>query len=239
VVDGGDSLWGNPRSPSTTHSQGLVMVEAMNLMGYDAMALGPTDLELGTGILHQLDDRAQFAVVSANVLRPADHDDLEDPPWLAPYEVVRAGDVPVGIVGLTRVVVAERFGFLMVVDPVNYLPRYVQELQSQTDIVIVLSSLGWEDNLRLAEVAAGIDLIIGSSSMSVVSKSWQSEETGTIVWQLGTQARENPGRTVQVIKLAVGEGGRVTGYSGSFAELGPDVADDADMSLLLDSYEPR
>jgi 2',3'-cyclic-nucleotide 2'-phosphodiesterase (5'-nucleotidase family) len=238
VLDGGDSLWGSQPSPPTTRSQGLVVVKAMNLMGYDAMALGPTELQLGTGILHQLVESGHFPIVSANVLRPADHDDLEDPPWLAPYTVVRAGDVPVGIVGLTRIVVAEQFGFLMVVDPAPYLPRYMQELEPQTDIVIVLSSLGWDDNLRLAEAAAGIDLIIGSSGTSVVTQRWQSGRTGTVVWQLGTQAWENPGRTVQVIKLTVDDRGQVTGYSGSTAELGPDITDDAEMRALLDSYEP-
>lgn len=239
VVDGGDSLWGSRRSPSTTHSQGLVMVEALNLMDYDAMAVGPTDLQLGTGILRQLDARARFAMVSANVLRPATHADWEDPPVFAPYAVVQADGVPVGILGLTRVVMAAQFGVLMVVDPEYCLLRYLQELESQTDIVIVLSSLGRDDNIRLAELTTGIDLIIGSGGTSVVSERWQSGQTGTVVWQLGTQAQEHPGRTVQVIRLAVGDEGRVADYSGSFVELETGIAEDAEMRALLERYESR
>jgi len=215
------------------------MVEGMSLMGYDVMALGPTDLQLGMEILWQLRSSARFAIVSANVVRPAAHDEWEDPPFVEPYAVVRAGDVPVGILGLTRTEGVAPFGMLKVEDPAYCLPRYLKQLTSQTDIVIALSSLGWDDNLRLAEVATGIGLIIGSSDTSAANRSWRSERTGTVVWQPGTQAGEDPGAPVHVIKLTVGDGGRVIGYSESLPELGTDIADDAEMLALLDSFESR
>jgi 2',3'-cyclic-nucleotide 2'-phosphodiesterase (5'-nucleotidase family) len=239
LLDGGDTLWGDFPSPSTTHTQGWVMVEAMNLMGYDAMALGAADLRLGPAILGELDADAQFRMVSVNVRRPATHYESEDPPLLSPYALVEVGGRKVGIVGLTRVVLGSPFGLLLVVDPAGVLPAHLKQLQAQTDIVIVLSSLGWDDNVRLAEMMPGIDLIISSGGTDVLNESWQSAQTGTIVWQLGTHAREHPGWTVNMIKLTVDGSGLVIGHSESFSDLGPEVADDPEMRQLLDSYQPR
>lgn len=43
----------------------------MNLMGYDAMALGPAELALGEALLQERFRDAGFAVLSANLLVPS------------------------------------------------------------------------------------------------------------------------------------------------------------------------
>ena len=50
VLDAGNSLVGD-REPAQG-SRGKSSVSAMDLMGYDAMALGPGDLALGLDVVH-------------------------------------------------------------------------------------------------------------------------------------------------------------------------------------------
>jgi len=93
-LDGGNTFWG--RYPLTQQSRGAVIVEVMDLMGYDAMALGEVDLQLGDGILRQLIEDAHFPVLSANVIVRSTGD-----LFTAPYVVLERAGRRIGVIGLT------------------------------------------------------------------------------------------------------------------------------------------
>jgi len=65
-------------------------------MGYDAMALGEVDLQLGEDTLRQLIDDAHFPVLSANVIVRSTGD-----LFTAPYVVLERGGRRIGVIGLT------------------------------------------------------------------------------------------------------------------------------------------
>jgi 2',3'-cyclic-nucleotide 2'-phosphodiesterase (5'-nucleotidase family) len=211
----------------------------MNLMGYDAMALGEADLHLGGDILRQHIADAHFPVLSANVVLPPEHDDITDPLFLDPYVLLEVGGRKLGIIGLTGGGMGPVVGWLRVADPAEALATYVKELHVQTNIIIVLSNLGWESNVELAETVPGIDVIISASGSEVLTERWQSPQTGTLVCQLGAYAREHPGWTVTIMQMTIDSDGLVTGYTGSFVELGPEAADDHEIRQLLDGYQTQ
>ena len=66
VLDAGDSLVGDQDPALKT--QGKSSVEAMNRLGYDAMALGPADLALGLETLRARMAEAKFPMLSANAV---------------------------------------------------------------------------------------------------------------------------------------------------------------------------
>ena len=66
VLDAGDSLVGDQDPALKT--QGKSSVEAMNRLGYDAMALGPADLALGLAALRARMAEAKFPLLSANAV---------------------------------------------------------------------------------------------------------------------------------------------------------------------------
>jgi len=255
-----------------------VIVEAMNLMGYDVMALGEVDLQLGEDALRQRIAEAQFAVLSANVIVQSTGE-----LFAKPYVIMERGGRRIGIVGLTGAgSYSDNYGdssprsdeplplersepkpqpapsplalpptqdtkqagsaeghvvdTLEIVDPSVSLAAYMRELQAQTNIIIVLSNLGWELNTRLAESVPGIDLIISAGAGELVWEPLRVSSTGTLICQ-GGYPSANPGQTVADVKMHLDVAGYVTEHAGHFWVLDDGFEDDAGMRQLLDSYD--
>jgi len=128
-------------------------------------------------------------------------------------------------------------GSLAVLDPAPALQKVLQEVKSQTDIVIVLSNLGWEANRQLAEMVEGVDLIISGGPGQIVPQPYQSPGTGTLVCQDSVFPQAHPGQTVANVKMHFDGSGHVTAFSGSDAALGPEYEDNEALRKLLDDYQ--
>jgi 2',3'-cyclic-nucleotide 2'-phosphodiesterase (5'-nucleotidase family) len=199
----------------------------MNLMGYDAMAIGDLDLQLGPDVLRQRITEAEFPVLSANVMVTAEQKLLTQP-----YALLETGGRKVGIIGLTWDSAATAQAHYVLLKADDVLPEYVAELAKQTDIIIVLSNMGHEEDMRLSSLVPGIDLIIGGRTY--MSESWRNEQTGTRVVQAGSQ-----GQRVGRRHLRLDSAGLVTEYSDELLLLTEEYADDPQMSALLDSYRAQ
>jgi 2',3'-cyclic-nucleotide 2'-phosphodiesterase (5'-nucleotidase family) len=208
-----------------------VMVEAMNLMGYDAMALGETDLQLGEDVLRQRMAEADFAVLSANVVVRSSGE-----LFAAPYVLLEVGGRQVGIMGLTGTGTGQMIGSLAIINPAGSVAEYVKELQAQTENIIVLSNLGWETNVRLAETIPGIDVIIGAGDSDVPAERWQSPQTHTVVCQPSAFGRANPAWVVTLPRVVVDSTGVVTDYSGDTIDLDDQWPGDPEMEEFLHAY---
>ncbi|HEY9441951.1 MAG TPA: bifunctional UDP-sugar hydrolase/5'-nucleotidase, partial [Gemmatimonadales bacterium] len=99
VVDAGDLLQGSPFAEYRRRvgpQDPDPLIEAMNLVGYDAATPGDRDLEVGLEALRQATAGARFPWVSGNLrLDPA------DTPVFQPSAVVQRQGVRVGITGFT------------------------------------------------------------------------------------------------------------------------------------------
>jgi 2',3'-cyclic-nucleotide 2'-phosphodiesterase (5'-nucleotidase family) len=99
VLDAGDLLQGSPFAEYRRRvgpEDPDPLIEAMNLVGYDAATPGDRDLEVGVDALRRVTGGAAFPWVSGNLrLEPA------DAPVLQPTAVVRRQGVRVGITGFT------------------------------------------------------------------------------------------------------------------------------------------
>jgi len=98
VVDAGDFLQGNPlatvasRAPAASPHP---VIAAMNVMGYDAAAVGNHEFNYGLPLLRRAMSQARFPFLSANTraVRPAGA--------FRAFTLVQRGDLTVGIVGAT------------------------------------------------------------------------------------------------------------------------------------------
>jgi 2',3'-cyclic-nucleotide 2'-phosphodiesterase/3'-nucleotidase len=99
VLDAGDMLQGNAFAAyhARTGRRGPhPIVEAMNLVGYDAATFGNHDFDWGVDALERALAEAAFPYVSANVFR------LPGDSLLAsPFRVLRRGQIRVGVTGFT------------------------------------------------------------------------------------------------------------------------------------------
>lgn len=229
LLDAGNALWST--QPLAVQSQGKVIIDGMNLMDYDAMVIGDLDLQLGPDVLRQRIAEAKFPVLSANVMLPEENRLLAQP-----YVLLQVGGRQVGIIGLTwdaaSLSVPQFQGKYTLLKAEDVLAKYVAELAKQTNIIIVLSNMGYDEDVRLSSLVPGIDLIVGGRSRIPMPQSWRNDQTGTLVVQAGLQG-EWIGRRV----LHVDSAGVVTKYEDELIYLTDEFADDPEMRAFLDNYK--
>lgn len=189
VVDSGSTLFGTPLSLS---AEGKPLVEAMNIMEYDAMNVSAQDLVLGIDTLLALSEQAHFPFVSANLVK-------EDGSLVfEPYTIVNKGNLRIGVIGIIEPIeeiltqAPDMKGIIRTLDPAQTLEQYIGELTPQVDLIVVLSHLGLTRDKTLATIP-GIDVIIGGGDRIVMKE--PVRVGSTIIVQQGFQG-EWIGRTV-------------------------------------------
>jgi 5'-nucleotidase/UDP-sugar diphosphatase len=230
LLDAGNALWSTQQPAEET--KGKVVVEAMNLLGYDAMALGDLDLQLGVEALSQRVAEASFSVLSANLALASSGKLLAKP-----YALLNVGGRKVGILGLTwdqAPLAPELETKVKVLSAAEALKKYVPELTGKTDIVVVLSNMGYEEDQRLSSLVSGIDLIVGGRTRMPLDQAWKNEQTGTLIVQAGSQGEWLGRRNLQFDAAGV-----VTDYKDELIYLTDDFIDDPELRAFMDKNKPQ
>jgi 2',3'-cyclic-nucleotide 2'-phosphodiesterase (5'-nucleotidase family) len=175
LLDAGDAFQGTFVSNS---SRGQAMVEVMNLAGVDAFALGNHEFDWGVETLQARMGQASFPVLAANL----ETDAGATPEGVSPYVILQAGDVRVGVLGMTyhdlqTIVRASAIEGLRSTPPVEAVRRYLPEVKEQSDLAIVLSHLGFEGDQALARAVPEIPLIVGGHSHGAPRGGYQVGDT--------------------------------------------------------------
>jgi 2',3'-cyclic-nucleotide 2'-phosphodiesterase (5'-nucleotidase family) len=224
VLDAGNALFG---AWVSFRSQGRVIVEGMNAMGYDAMVVGAADLAMGLDALREREAEASFAFLSANVM-PAGG----GAPMWEPYTIIERDGLRVGVIGITdpeAASTAEVRGVIAVEDPTLAAARHVAELRDQVDLLVVLSRLGLDRDMVLAQAVGGIDIIVGGSSGRLMR---EPERVGdTLVIQQGYR-----GEWLGRLTARFDERGIPDAYSVVPIILGPEYGDDAAMAEMVSRW---
>ena len=111
LVDNGDFLQGSPLGDAAAVGIGLgpdglhPVIAAMNALGYDAAALGNHEFSHGTGLLLRVLDRANFPVLSANILTFKAASPLDDHTLFSArtliHRTAKGRTLTIGLLGLT------------------------------------------------------------------------------------------------------------------------------------------
>ena len=227
VLDSGNSLFGP--TDLTVKTRGGIIVDTMNLMGYGAMTVGGRDLiNLTLEELKAREVEADFPFLSANLTLTG-----SDEPLFQPHTVLRYQDRTVAILGLTGTDGDSHFttndgSTLLLRNPVTIAKQQMRELRELADIIIVLSSLGFEEDMQLAEAVKDIDLIVGGRSRHILAEPLVSESNGTVIVQAGYR-----GEWIGTITLVIDGRGVVTSHTGQVRPLSADYTDDSEMLELL------
>lgn len=151
--------------------QGEVEVKMMNLMAYDAVAIGNHEFDFGLENMARLFRMARFPVVCANY--EVSGTVLEG--LVKPYVVLNRGGVKVGVFGLSPqlegLVQADKCEGIVYNDPIRVAKEMVERLRTVEgcDVVICLSHLGLRgrkgaSDEKLVAETQGIDAILGGHS---------------------------------------------------------------------------
>jgi len=160
LLDAGD-CWHDFRLPVNAVWGAREMIEWMNSVSYDAVALGNHELYWGADELGRLIVEAEFPVLCSNLIPKGDI----DPPFTS-SAVVSAGDLQVLIVGLitAELLPYPDYPWLDLVPAQQALKRTLEERGEDADLVIVIGHLSLERASMIASAVDGIGVFLTGHS---------------------------------------------------------------------------
>lgn len=188
LVSAGDNFTGNP-VVDQTKDPGAPMIDLMNRCGFTVSVIGNHEFDMGQKALNRNMRKARFPFICANI---DTRDALLKQPW--PYLVLEAENgVEIPVLGLIQL---ESNG-LPAAHPVNMkgltfrngveVGREYSFLKEEYGIVLVLSHLGLEEDIWLANVIPWVDVIIGGHTHTVLDTSLIVN--GVVIAQAGARMR--------------------------------------------------
>jgi len=204
----------------------------MNLMGYQAMVLGPKDLSLGLDLVQQRMQEAQFPLLSANAVFSGSQELIA-----APFTLLDLAGHRLAILGLTRHPDAPLTG-IQVLDPQTAAAHYVPEVRSLADTVIVLTNQDYRAGLALAGAVEGIDLVVAALPGQLPTYAVRAAGTNALVVTAEQPLLRHAGRRVGRLEVQLGSDGQLSGENWESVSLGSFVPDDPEMQALLSSFQP-
>ncbi len=146
--------------------QGRSVIEVMNLMGFDAMTLGNHEFDFGVDVLRQRIAEANFPCLGANIIGI---------PEVKPYVIKELKGIKIGIIGLitdeTPIYThPDNVKGVIFQSPFDAATTWIKELRKRVDIIIILSHLGFHNDMILAQKVDGIEIIIGGHSHTRIER---------------------------------------------------------------------
>ncbi len=231
LVDAGDFSGGENAYGAAL---GRVMVDAMELMEYDAFTLGEWDFNQGPAYLRAIIEENPIAWVHTNY----DVVGLED--LGQETLVVEKGGRRIGLLGLFNPTIllnpAMRDSVVVEEDVVASTKRGIAELEEQgVDVVVVLSHLSYKGDRTLAQHVAGIDLIVSGHGGKTLNA---PEEVVPGTWIV---ASGSLGQFLGRAELEFGEGPEgeplVAAVHGELIGMDPALPNDPRLEPLFARYE--
>jgi 2',3'-cyclic-nucleotide 2'-phosphodiesterase (5'-nucleotidase family) len=228
LLDTGDALIGGGVLGDQT--QGAAIVAGMNLMGYDAMALGPKELSLGVDVLRQRLAEARFPMLSANVVLSGTDELLTQP-----YVIKEIAGFRVAIIGLTRVPKDMPAGF-QVLAAQEAAAHYVAEAAQEADTIVLLTNVGYEQVLQWQGVLSDVDLVVAALPKQTPQQAVRVPGTRTLAVSSEMPLQRHTGRVVGKLTVTVESDGHLGLESWEAMLLVKGYGDDPLMTALLNGY---
>ncbi len=129
----------------------LINLRAMELMQYDGVSIGDDEFNFGKDFLRQNLVNSKITFLSCNI----------ESKEFSPYIIKEINDTKVGILGVSALSATQKETALKLIEPKIAVEKIVRELKNKgAHIIVVLSRLNEEDNLRLINEISGIDVLI-------------------------------------------------------------------------------
>jgi len=154
-----------------------------NELGLDAYALGNHEFDEGDARLAELVELANFPIVSSNALPQPASPLYRVRDQVLPYVIREVEGERVGIIGVLKVEKTKNSS--LVSEDVAFTPeietaaRMVAQLEAQgVDKIVLLSHVGYFNDLTIARAVRGIDVIVGGDSHSLLGDAAALGEIG-------------------------------------------------------------
>ncbi len=227
-------------------------VQIMNALGYQAMVAGSPEFDNGNQTLAQFIQNVNFPVLGANI-DTSESDVLDE--LIQPSAILTVNGEAIGVIGVTT---ADTPRVSSPGRDLIFSPDYRASVQTQVDAltaqgvnkIILLSYLGYDEDLDLAPLLRGVDLIVGGNTRTLLSNTHGgavgpypvvtagADDAPTLIVQAGGGARGEL-RFIGRIDLTFDADGLLTEWAGDTIELETSVRPDPDIAALIDDLNEQ
>jgi 5'-nucleotidase/UDP-sugar diphosphatase len=230
LLDAGDLMTGNMICDiEYKGAEGGALIEMMNMVGYDGMVYGNHEFDKPITNARNLAKIADFPILCANLVDSLGKNFAKDK-----YKIYDCQGLKVGVIGVTyhQMYGMANPGNLMgfyTIDPAKVVNDIVAEIDAPTDLIIVLSHLGYENDVELAKHIKNVDVIVGGHT----HKRIETPETvnGVLIVQAGSYSRD-----LGKLELTVA-GDTVQSFSGELiTTLAENIEPQPELQAFVDSF---
>ena len=176
LLDGGDVNTGVPESDL---QDAVPDFKGMNLLGYDAMAVGNHEFDKPLSVLKMQRGLINFPMLSANIYERAPGGN--GPRLFEPYKIFNLGGLRIGVLGLTtedtqKMVLPDNVKTIEFRNAIAEAGKVVPELRAKVDVVIAATHMGHYQNgqhgtqapgdVEMARAVKGLDLVVGGHTQN-------------------------------------------------------------------------
>lgn len=162
--------------PYSDGTMGKGNVKLLNEAEYTAITIGNNEgITFPFEALDTMYTEAKFPVLAANLY----YEDGRRPSWAKAYQIITTNEgTRIGLIGIT--VFYEHLYRLLgwkLTDPLIELRRQVDDLKNQTDILVLLSHMGINEDEAIARDFPEIDVILGAHTHHVLHEGREIQNT--------------------------------------------------------------
>ncbi|MDO6618836.1 MULTISPECIES: bifunctional UDP-sugar hydrolase/5'-nucleotidase UshA [unclassified Shewanella] len=187
VLSGGDINTGVPESDLQNAIPDFI---GMNMIGYDAMAVGNHEFDNPLSVLAEQAELATFPMLAANI-----YDKESNQRYFEPYKVFKVGDIDIAVVGLTtndtpKLTNPLHTESLIFTDPIAEMKQLLPQIKANetVDLVFAATHMGHYQDADFGSNAPGdvtmaraleegqLDAIIGGHSQNPVCMAGRNSE---------------------------------------------------------------
>lgn len=221
-LDNGDTLHG---TYPAVNSQGKALTPILNSLGLDAMTVH-WDAVYGPEILKARAEELSYPILASNLR----HESRGEEQPFASYRVLEKAGLRIGLIGLASNLIKPPFSPGFTTDlGVERLPALIESVRSRekADLVVILSHLGFPQDMQLAADIPGIDVLVSGHTHNRV---YQPVRQGnTLVIQSGSHG-SFLGRLDVVL-----EDGQLTDYKHNLFVVEQKIEPDPEVQALVQS----
>ena len=164
ILSGGDNRSGDPIN-DMFEIPAYPMVALMNQVGFHATVVGNHEFDSNQYGLARLIDLSTFPTLCANM-----EPDAKFNMHVKPYQIFDCGGISVGVLGITALGSMgtpeshpARMTDIRFMDPLETIQKYAF-LREKCDVVLLLSHLGYADDVKFSAELPWVDIIVGGHS---------------------------------------------------------------------------
>jgi|TARA_B100001996_G_scaffold133034_1_gene101247 2',3'-cyclic-nucleotide 2'-phosphodiesterase (5'-nucleotidase family) len=205
-----------------------LVCEAYATIPYDAILLGDQELTRNEEFLNNVIPKLESSVILSNLEAP-------NLPFVRKYKVIKRGGLSIGIIGILGNNAMKYYPkdireSIILTDPASTVNDIVKRIRPRTDLIVLLSHQGFEQDQVLAKSLKGVNVILGAHSQTVPKEP-------TIVNNILISQAGREGYYVGLIELKLNKYKKIEDHKVSTISMTQDMPDHPRVMELVKYFE--